>query len=208
MPREAISYIREAKMTRRFFIITGTSSGIGEAIAQSLLELGDTVCGISRRESGLLASSPRYNHIKFNLQQHEQIEGIVNQALEQVSPTDIAMVCLINNAAMCEPFLPIENCHVEDIKANLNISLTAPICLTSAFIRATENWSIRRKVINISSGSAIYANLSMSIYSTAKAGLDMFTRCVGVEQKNKSNPVEIIADNRYETGKVFNYSEG
>lgn len=103
------------------------------------------------------------------------------------------MVCLINNAARVEPLKSIEDCLAEEIIHSFHINLIAPIVLSSIFIKKTEGMKIRRKIINISSGSGTYPAPDMSIYSSTKAGLDMFTRCVGAEQINKDHPVEIIA---------------
>jgi benzil reductase ((S)-benzoin forming) len=65
--------------------------------------------------------------------------------------------------------------------------------MSSCFIKQTEKIKARRKIVNITSGAGIYPMGDMSVYCTAKAGLNMFTRCVGVEQMAKENPLEIIA---------------
>lgn len=180
-------------MTKRCFIITGTSSGIGEAVAQSLLEGGDSVYGISRGESERLQPYSRYVHMRYDLRETERIEEMMNRIFETIDDGKLDMTGLINNAAMVEPLRPIDQCGAEPIAANLQISLIAPMVLTSVFIKRTRDWRVRRKVINISSGSGTYAAPSMSVYSAAKSGLNMFTRCVGAEQKLEGNPVEVIA---------------
>ncbi|GIP31662.1 SDR family NAD(P)-dependent oxidoreductase [Paenibacillus sp. J2TS4] len=181
-------------MSNRFFMITGTSSGIGQAVARSLLESGDLVCGISRRDSEELNRYPQYSQILLDLQRVEEVEDVINRALTEVNPQSLEMICLINNAAMLEPLLPIDECTAEDILSNIHICLIAPMILTSIFIKATQHWTARRKIINISSGSGSYAHPSMSVYSAAKAGLNRFTQSVGAEQTgNDTNPVEIIS---------------
>jgi benzil reductase ((S)-benzoin forming) len=162
-------------------------------LAQLLLEKGDYVCGISRSNSEELSSYDNYFHILFDLQNIDHIQSVLKKQLHTVTQNNYEMVCLVNNAAMVEPLRLIQDCKSEEITTSLNISLIAPIVLTSSFIQLTRDWDTRRKVVNISSGSGVYANPSMSIYSTAKAGLNMFTRCVGAEQKNEEAPVEIIA---------------
>lgn len=98
---------------------------------------------------------------------------------------ELEMICLINNAAMLEPLKSIEECGAWEINKNLQISLIAPIVLSSCFIKQTHHFQGRRKIINISSGSGKYPAPDMSIYCTAKAGLNMFTHCVGAEQKSQ-----------------------
>jgi benzil reductase ((S)-benzoin forming) len=65
--------------------------------------------------------------------------------------------------------------------------------MSSSFIRLTDNLKARRKIVNITSGAGTYPMADMSIYCTAKAGLNMFTRSVGVEQIARENPIEMIA---------------
>jgi benzil reductase ((S)-benzoin forming) len=53
-------------MGSEFYLITGTSRGIGEALARRLVADGQTVLGVSRsRPEGL--SSDRYHHLSFDL---------------------------------------------------------------------------------------------------------------------------------------------
>ncbi|WP_259391424.1 SDR family NAD(P)-dependent oxidoreductase [Paenibacillus sp. 1011MAR3C5] len=60
-------------------------------------------------------------------------------------------------------------------------------------MKSTSHIHTRRKIVNITSGSGSYPAPGMSSYCSAKAGLNMFTQCVGLEQQNQPNPVEVIA---------------
>jgi len=90
-------------VSKRCFIITGTSKGIGEAIAVRLLERGDKVYGISRSKADSLAHLTGYTHVSFDLMQTARIEGMLHSILESINPEDFEMVCLINNASMLGP---------------------------------------------------------------------------------------------------------
>ena len=50
-----------------------------------------------------------------------------------------------------------------------------------------------KRVVSISSGAGKKPYPGWGAYCTAKAGLDMLTRCVGVEQMNQPHPVEIYS---------------
>lgn len=180
-------------MNKGFFIITGTSRGIGEALAQILLQEGHHVVGISRNESSMLSEYSNFTHHKFDLLDISGIDALLTKIINVSNVTDYEMIGLINNAAVLEPLKSIEDCTSEEISINLQIDLTSPAVLTSNFIRLVQNLSMRKKIMNISSGSAIYASPDMSVYSAAKAGMNMFTRCVGEEQKMNSDPIEVIA---------------
>ncbi|MEK4661793.1 SDR family NAD(P)-dependent oxidoreductase [Priestia sp. FSL H7-0729] len=183
--------------TGRHFIITGTSKGIGLQLAELLLAKGDYVYGISRGCSDLLESgeewSGRYHHVQYDLADLTGIDDLVKRVLDQIPCQEARFIGLINNAAMLEPLRPIDQCSAEEISQSLNISLSAPMIVSSSFIQQTNHLSARRKIINLSSGSATYPAPSMAVYCTSKAGLNMFTQCVSLEQMGQQNPVEIMA---------------
>ncbi|WP_235857678.1 SDR family NAD(P)-dependent oxidoreductase [Paenibacillus albiflavus] len=121
------------------------------------------------------------------------IEHLLNKILGQINLNNTGMICLINNAAILEPLKSIEECNAEEINKNFQINLVAPIVLTSCFINQTDNIQLRRKIINISSGSGTYPAPDMSVYCSTKAEIDMFTQCVGAEQSKQKYPIEVIA---------------
>ncbi|MUG47640.1 SDR family NAD(P)-dependent oxidoreductase [Paenibacillus woosongensis] len=180
-------------MARGHFIITGTSKGIGEQLAGMLLDLGHQVIGIARGNSERLRGYSNYTHRSFDLSDIMGVDVLLKEIVHEVNIVDSEIFCLINNAAMLEPLKPIERCTAQEIQQHLQVSLAAPMVATSSFIRYTEYIDIRRKIINITSGSGTYPAPGMSAYCTAKAGINMFTQCVGAEQANQPRPVEIIA---------------
>ncbi|WEK56056.1 MAG: SDR family NAD(P)-dependent oxidoreductase [Candidatus Cohnella colombiensis] len=167
------------------FIITGTSRGIGEQLARMLLENGNFVYGISRGDSNVLNKYENYIHFNFDLSDVLGIEHLLSKIFDQININNTGLICLINNAAMLEPLKSIDQCNAEEINKSLQISLIAPMVLSSCFIKQTDNVQTRRKIINISSGSGTFPAPAMSVYSTAKAGINMFTQCVGAEQSKR-----------------------
>ncbi|WP_019635458.1 SDR family NAD(P)-dependent oxidoreductase [Paenibacillus fonticola] len=180
-------------MARGHFIITGTSKGIGEELAGMLLDLGHQVIGIARGTSERLRGYGNYTHRSFDISNIMRVDALLKEIVHEVNIVDSEIFCLINNAAMLEPLKPIERCTAQEIQQHLQVSLAAPMVATSSFIRHTEHFDIKRKIINITSGSGTYPAPGMSAYCTAKAGINMFTQCVGAEQASQPRPVEIIA---------------
>ncbi|WP_236642157.1 MULTISPECIES: SDR family NAD(P)-dependent oxidoreductase [unclassified Paenibacillus] len=157
------------------------------------MKKGDYVYGIARGTSGLEEAFERYKHIQFDLADIHTIDDLVSSILEQIPPQEVEFIGLINNAAMLEPLKPIDQCIAEEIRQQLDISLAAPMILTSSFIQQTSHLNARRKIVNVSSGSGSYPAPSMASYCTSKAGMNMFTQCVAMEQSGQPNPVEVIA---------------
>ncbi len=178
-------------MENGFFLITGTSRGIGEALAQQLLEKGNTVLGVARGRSDTLKSK-KYHHLAFDLADTARISRIMAKVDEVVANQRYDFICLVNNASAVEPLGSIERCPPSEIESHIKIGLIAPMILTSLFIRKFSGDNIRKKVAFISSGSAYSALPHESIYCGTKAGINMFAQCVGLEQKDKEYGFEVI----------------
>jgi benzil reductase ((S)-benzoin forming) len=179
-------------MENGFFLITGTSRGIGEALTRKLLEKGNTVLGVSRSPSDTLRST-KYHHLSFDLAYTPRIPQIMEIVNEIVGNQRFDSVCLINNASAVEPIGSIEKCAAAEIEAHVRIGLIAPMILTSMFMRRFSGDGIAKKVVFISSGLAIRALPDMSIYCSCKVGINMFAQCVGLEQKNKEHGFEVLS---------------
>jgi benzil reductase ((S)-benzoin forming) len=69
----------------------------------------------------------------------------------------------------------------------------APLILTAGFLQLTNGWKCRKHVINISSGAAVKPFFGLSVYCATKAGIDMLTRAVALEQENLSYGLKVIS---------------
>jgi len=183
---------KESLMEHGFFLITGSSRGIGEALTKTLLEKGNTVLGVSRNRPDALKST-QYFHLTFDLADTSRIGQIMEKVNAIVDNQSFDFVCLVNNASVVEPIGPIENCSANEIESHVRIGLIAPMILTSKFLRKFSDYKIRKKVVFISSGSAFSAAPDMGIYCSCKAGINMFTQCVGLEQSNSESGFEVIS---------------
>jgi benzil reductase ((S)-benzoin forming) len=178
-------------MENGFFLITGTSRGIGEAISQKILEKGNTVLGVARGRSDALKST-KYHHLSYDLTDASRISQIMEKVDEVVDNLSFDFICLVNNASAVEPGGAIEKCPADEIESHVKIGLIAPMILTSQFIHRFTSFKTRKKVVFISSGAAFAPFLGDSIYCSTKAGIHMFAQCVGLEQKEIEFGFEVI----------------
>ncbi|MCY9662986.1 SDR family NAD(P)-dependent oxidoreductase [Paenibacillus chondroitinus] len=178
----------------KYFIITGTSRGLGEAMAFKLISPEHHLICFSRtKNNDLIAASCHLDYYEFDLQNVNQIEALMEQVFQKINLTNAEGVYLINNAAIISPFSRIEQANSQDLMDNLHVNLLAPIVLTSSFIRFTQHLPLEKRILNISSASAKQLLPGMSAYSAAKAGLDAFSSCVGLEQGVESGAVKIVS---------------
>ena len=178
-------------MNNGFFLITGTSRGIGEALTLNILEKGHTVLGVSRSRSDKLKAE-NYHHYPFDLTETSKIDQIMEKVNEIVDGQIFDFVCLVNNASAVEPLGSIENCPPADIDTHVRVGLITPMLLTSIFIQRFNESELRKKVVFISSGAAFTPLVNESIYCASKAGINMFAQVIGLEQNDKGNGFEIL----------------
>ncbi|MFD3449880.1 (S)-benzoin forming benzil reductase [Microbacteriaceae bacterium 4G12] len=182
----------------KYAIITGTSRGVGEKLARQLLQKNVTVFAISRTKNEALeevakeAGSSLYS-FNFDLQHVHEIEALVQDIFSIIPIESASSVWLINNAGMLAPMKPIERSDTQEMIQNVQVNLVAPMLFTSSFLKRTNDAHIDKRIINISSGAGKKPYFGWGAYCTTKAGIDMFTRCVAVEEEGKDNPTKIIS---------------
>jgi benzil reductase ((S)-benzoin forming) len=174
-------------MTRHLTIITGASRGMGLAMAQQLLDGGHDLLCISRSHNDGLDLRAKSKGVHCEQWRHDLARADAAAAqleawLAKCDAAEFASATLINNAGLLPRVAPLAEVPASDLAAALRVDLEAPMLLTSAFLRATQGWKAQRKVLNISSGLGRRAMASQAAYCAAKAGMDLFTRCVALEQ--------------------------
>ncbi|MCX2827890.1 short-chain dehydrogenase [Bacillus pseudomycoides] len=182
----------------RYVIVTGTSQGLGEAIATQLLEENTRLICISRRQNEKLIEKAKQKDIpltfhSIDLQDVHNLETHFETIFSSIEKENVSSIHLINNAGTLAPMKPIEKSESELLIANVQINLIAPMILTSSFMKHTKNWNVDKRIINISSGAGQKPYFGWGAYCTTKAGVNMFTQCVAIEEAEKEYPVKTIA---------------
>lgn len=181
-----------------FIIVTGCSSGLGEAIAKNLLIDGNSLVCLSRScNKSVIKEANAKNiplkYITFDLGDTNKIEEQMNSICYEILSKEINSISLINNAGVVLPINKAGKYSNNEVLQNINVNLTAPIILTNIFIKFFSELAINKIIINISSGASVKPVEGWGAYCTSKAGLNMFTQCVGLEQEKNKFPVKIIA---------------
>jgi benzil reductase ((S)-benzoin forming) len=161
-----------------YYFITGTSTGLGKAIAEALLKRDDVqVYGISRT---CTIVDTRYTHITADLIDVTQVHHVMDQfSTIQFATTD--SIYLINNAGVVDPILHANEFTDSNIQQLLQVNLIAAIQLISAFLKIPSACCAQRVIISISSGAATKVIDGWSLYGASKAALDHFSKHVARE---------------------------
>jgi len=181
-----------------YYIVTGTSSGIGEAIAKKLIHRKEKVFCISRQINESLKALATKNHsglwyYQTDLTQTAKLPVIFKEIFSFIDENEVANVVLINNAGTLEPLGKSGSLNTGLIENHFKTNVIAPAILINEFIRLSERLNAKKTIVNISSGAASTPYAGWSNYCAAKSALDMLTRTIGEEQKSKENPVRIFS---------------
>lgn len=181
MPQDAIS-------TRQHLtVVTGASRGLGLAMAQQLLQPGALVLCIARQRSDALEAQAQdvgavLEQWRADLADAAPVAQQLTVWLQARSPQHLASATLINNAGVIAPLMAVRDSDPRALAQALRVGLEATLLLSAAFLNATRDWVVPRKVLNISSGLGRRAMASSAAYCAAKAGMDHFSRCLALEE--------------------------
>jgi len=178
----------------RYYIVTGASRGIGAGIARALLGEDRTVFSIARHRNGELekaaeAAGGLLEFIEYDLSETAGLDSLLDGIFGRIRLQEAEALYLVNNAGVLDPIGPAETTTIEETDFHIRVNLLAPMRLTAGFISRSADFQGRRVVANISSGAAKHPYFGWSSYCTGKAGLEMFSNVVGLEQLASNNPV-------------------
>jgi len=165
-------------------LVTGSSRGIGRAIALELAARNATLVVHGPQESEELRASyrdvcrrsPASIVVCANLSRSEQIAAMFETIRQQLGGLEV----LVNNAATQNPS-PLIDLEEKDWDYVLTVNLKAPFLCAQHAARLMRGGGKGGKIVNISSVHAYAPRRNYAHYSTAKAGLEQLTKCLALE---------------------------
>ena len=170
-------------LTGKNIVITGASSGIGEALAIEAANRGARVAIVARRADRLAdvlqrcqQSSPESTMVVADLADLDAIDGLASQLIASL---DGRVDVLINNAGVPKR-KRTDQMTSEDVEGVMAINYFSPVRLTLAMLpHMLERNS--GDIVNVSSMGVHMAAFGVSAYSASKAALEFFTEGLYVE---------------------------
>ena len=183
-------------LTGRVALVTGSSRGIGRAIARGLAEAGATIVLHGRDEERLAATTEAFvaefgaevvHSVAFDITDPDAVVAGIADVQSRVGAIQI----LVNNAGV-QHRVPLVDLAVDDWDRVLRTDLT------SAFLvgREVARGMIERgsgKIINIASVQTDLARPTISAYTAAKGGLRNLTRAMTAEWAAHNIQINAIA---------------
>jgi NADP-dependent 3-hydroxy acid dehydrogenase YdfG len=186
----------------KIVLITGASSGIGEACAIKFAENGYNIIITARRKDKLekLAQTlkDKFNSKVFYLVFDVRDEKATREALESIPQEWSAIDVLINNAGLAAGMGPIQDGHLEDWNKMIDTNLKGLLHVSKSII---PGMILRKKghIINIGSIAGKETYLNGNVYCASKAAVDSITKAMRIDLLKFGIKVTHIAPGAAET---------
>ena len=168
----------------KIVLITGATSGIGEACARTFAQQGDQLILLARREDRLAKVAQQLNN-QYGVEIKQVLVDVRNKeslsaALEEL-PADWKKVdILINNAGLSQGLDPIDQGNTDDWDTMIDTNVKGLLYVT----KIVSNWMIPQQsghIVNIGSiaGKEVYPN--GNVYCATKHAVDALSKAMRID---------------------------
>lgn len=170
----------EQTLKGKIAIVTGASSGIGEATARALTLRGAAVVAVARNEEPLRVleeevriSGGQILAVKADVVDRDSVEGMIGRTVEEFGAPDI----LVNNAGLGLSGR-VEELRAEDLRDVMEVNLIGPLnCIQAALPHMKSGG----RIINVSSVVGKRAIPKVGGYCASKFALNALSDSLRVE---------------------------
>ena len=181
-------------------LVTGATSGIGEATARLLVAQGWRVAATGRRRDrldALAGSLPEGTVTPFpaDLTGAAAVETLIARVTETLGP----LTGLVNAAGILEGG-SLEAASMESFDRVMNINVRSVALVTKAALPSLRKAGAGASIVNVSSVTGPRSFPGIFAYCTSKAALDQMTRCLALElaadgiRVNAVNPGVVVTE--------------
>ncbi|MGE6759749.1 oxidoreductase [Corallococcus interemptor] len=181
----------------KVFLITGVSSGFGQAFARAALDAGHTVIGTVRSEEARAAFTrhhpTRAHGVVLDVTDFEAIPSAVARAEAATGPVDV----LVNNAGYGHEGT-LEESPLEDLRRQFDVNVFGAVAMIKAVLPGMRQ---RRAghVVNVTSMGGFITLPGISYYCGSKFALEGISESLAQEVKDFGIRVTAIAPGSFRT---------
>jgi 3-oxoacyl-[acyl-carrier protein] reductase len=187
--------MKEEIRVNKVALVTGSSRGIGRAIAIELAKSGIDIVvnNFENPQEGIEVVNEikkigqRAMYIQVDVSDPNQVENMIEKILNEFGRIDI----LINNAGIVRD-KKLENMSIDQWNRVISVNLTGTFNYTKSVIKYMKEQG-GGKIINIASVVGEIGNFGQSNYAASKGGVIAFTKTVAKEYARDGINVNAVA---------------
>lgn len=181
----------------KHWFITGISSGLGKALAESVIENGDFVIGTYRNQSQVNEFNTKFagkaHSILLDITNEQNIEKSVSKIISEFGKIDV----LVNNAGIGFAGA-VEETSMKEVKDVFDANFFGTLKITQTvlpFMRKAKSGNI----VQISSHGGIKAFAGFGIYNASKFAVEGFSEALAQEVAPLGIKVSIVEPGPFRT---------
>ena len=175
----------------RVVLVTGASSGLGQATASLLGTRGFRVYGTSRKPRSDKADG--YEMLQLDVTSDESVNACVETLMKRAGRLDV----LVNNAGY-GLFGAVEETSIQEAKAQLETNFFGVVRMVRAALPIMRQQK-DGLIINVSSFAGFFGNPFQAFYSASKFALEGYTEALRHEVKRLNIRVSIVEPGWFKT---------
>jgi len=156
-------------------VVTGASSGIGAAIAQTVPYDDARILAVSRRPG------PAGEHVAADLSDPGSWPLVADRIRTAVAAPGVTSAALMHFAGVATPHGPAARAAWEEYTAAVLLNAASGPAIGQAFLAACADRGIHATVVMCSSPAAAFPMPGMSHYGAGKQALEHWTRAIAAE---------------------------
>ena len=172
-------------MKTKVALVTGASSGIGEATAERLAASGYKVFGTSRRAA--VAGRPSFEMLTLDVTSDPSVEAAVQEVVRSAGRIDL----LVNNAGFSVALAGDEESSIEQAKSIFDTNFFGIVRMTRAVVPHMRRQGAGR-IINIGSLLGFLPMPYMAVYAATKHAIQGYSESLDHELRTRGVRVLVI----------------
>lgn len=180
--------MNDADIEGRVAVVTGASRGIGADLARRFAERGLSL-GLCARKAPVLHDGEGVVARTLDVTDELAFEDFAAEVEARLGPIDL----WVNNAGVLEPIAPLRDIEAAAFRAHIDVNLTGVFIGTRIYARHVRSRAGGGVLINVSSGAAQSPYEGWGPYCAGKAGLEMLTRVVAMEEQGAGLRAHAVA---------------
>ncbi|MGC4033087.1 MAG: oxidoreductase [Tepidisphaeraceae bacterium] len=182
--------------SRKTFLITGVSSGLGKAFAEAALTAGHVVIGTVRSADTagtFKAVSNRAHPLLLDVTDFEAIPELIKRAEQEIGPIDV----LVNNAGYGHEGI-LEEAGLDELRKQFDANVFGAVAMIKAVLPGMR---VRRsgRIINVTSMGGFITMPGIAFYCGSKFALEGISEALGKEVRHLGIRVTALAPGQFRT---------